>query len=81
MFRHVIRPSSGMSIQKTYTGRYNKNPTGRHGFLLHHPVYVFFIDISEDGLITCRNMQHTYDANSFDSNKLVLCYTEQIYFV
>ena len=66
MFRHVIRSSSGISIQKTYTGRYNKNPARRHGFLFHHPVYVFCIDMSEDGLITCRNMQHTYDGNSVD---------------
>jgi len=66
MFRHVIKPSSGLAIQKTYTGKYNKNPARRHGFLLDQPVYDFCIDMSEDDLITCRNMQHTCEGNSVD---------------
>jgi len=44
MFRPVLRPSSGMSIQKPYTGRYNNNFKG-HLFtvtifiMLKHKIY------------------------------------------
>jgi len=55
MFRSVLRPSSCMSVQGTYTRRYNKNLRGL-GFLLYLLVYVPCIDMPVNGLSTDRNL-------------------------
>jgi len=57
MFRSVLTPSSDMSVQETYTRRYNKNLRGL-GFLLYLLVYVPCIDMPVDGLSTDGNMYH-----------------------
>ena len=48
MFRPVLMPSSGMSIQRTYAERYN----GKKEYL---PVHVLCIDVPEFGANTGGN--------------------------
>jgi hypothetical protein len=61
MFRPVPRPSPGTSIQE---------PTRAL------PLYGSGIDITDDGLSTGRNMQHTRKCDQLHYNKPVLCQTE-----
>ena len=70
MFQHVLRHSSGMSIQKPYKERYNKNTKNLSGrrfiILLYLALYGFCIDIPEECLSTGRNMQHKCKVNQLN---------------
>jgi len=59
-----------MSVQITYTGRYNENLMGTFlsslKFLFCLPEYVLCFDVPEDGPRTGRNMYRTCEGNSVD---------------